>query len=107
LQSQRAASAKIQNRAGTAHTGLSRASTCSVLHACAAGRPRITGRLDRQFQAAVTQYESGRLAEAATALEALLGDIPESFEVHELLGLVYAAQSQYSNASPHLEKQCD
>ncbi len=66
--------------------------------------PGATGRLDRQFQAAVAQYESGRLAEAATALEALLRETPESFEVHELLGLVYAAQSQYSNASPHLEK---
>ena len=66
--------------------------------------PGATGHLDRQFQAAVAQYESGRPAEAATALEALLGEIPESFEVHELLGLVYAAQSQYSNASPHLEK---
>jgi tetratricopeptide (TPR) repeat protein len=66
--------------------------------------PGVTGRLDHEFQAAVAQYESGRLTEAATALEALLGEIPESFEVHELLGLVYAAQSQYSNASPHLEK---
>jgi len=66
--------------------------------------PGATGHLDRQFQAAVAQYESGRLAEAATALETLLRETPESFEVHELLGLVYAAQSQYSNASPHLEK---
>ncbi len=63
-----------------------------------------TERLDRQFQTAVAQYESGRFPEAATALEALLREVPESFEVHELLGLVYAAQSQYSNASPHLEK---
>ena len=66
--------------------------------------PGAAGRLDREFQAAVAQYESGRLAEAATALETLLRETPESFEVHELLGLVYAAQSQYSNASPHLEK---
>jgi len=42
-------------------------------------------RLDRQFQAAVAQYESGRFPEAATALEALLREVPESFEVHELL----------------------
>jgi len=62
------------------------------------------GRLDRQFQAAEAQYESGRLAEAATALEALLHEVPESFEVHELLGLVYSAQSQDAKATAHLEK---
>jgi tetratricopeptide (TPR) repeat protein len=66
--------------------------------------PGATERLDRQFQAAVAQYESGRLPEAAAALEALVPEVPESFEVHELLGLVYAARSQYSKASPHLEK---
>jgi tetratricopeptide (TPR) repeat protein len=61
-------------------------------------------RLDRQFQAAVAQYESGRFPEAATALESLLRDVPESFEVHELLGLVYSAQSQDAKAARHLEK---
>lgn len=60
--------------------------------------------LDRQFQAAVAQYESGRFAEAAAALEALLHEVPESFEVHELLGLVYSAQSQDAKATAHLEK---
>src|SRR5712671_392297 len=63
-----------------------------------------TERLDRQFQAAVAQYESGRFPEAATALEALLREVPESFEVHELLGLVYSAQSQDAKAAAHLEK---
>src|SRR5216684_3973579 len=61
-------------------------------------------RLDHQFQAAVAQYESGRFAEAATALETLLREVPESFEVHELLGLVYSAQSQDAKATAHLEK---
>src|SRR5467141_1492639 len=61
-------------------------------------------RLDRQFQAAVAQYESGRFPEAATALEALLREVPESFEVHELLGLVYSARSQDAKAAAHLEK---
>src|SRR5713101_1179394 len=61
-------------------------------------------RLDRQFQAAVAQYESGRFADAATALEALLREVPESFEVHELLGLVYSAQSQDAEATAHLER---
>jgi tetratricopeptide (TPR) repeat protein len=63
-----------------------------------------TERLDRQFQAAVAQYESGRFPEAAAALEALLREVPESFEVHELLGLVYSAQSQDAKAAAHLEK---
>src|SRR5260370_32923067 len=63
-----------------------------------------TQRLDRQFQAAVAQYESGRFPEAAAALESLLRDVPESFEVHELLGLVYSAQSEDAKAAAHLEK---
>jgi tetratricopeptide (TPR) repeat protein len=61
-------------------------------------------RLNRQFQSAVAQYESGRLPEASAALEALLREVPESFEVHELLGLVYSARSQDVKATPHLEK---
>ncbi len=68
----------------------------------AAGGPNE--RLEGQFQAAVAQYESGRFAEAAAALEALLREIPESFDVHELLGLVYSAQSQDAKATAHLEK---
>jgi tetratricopeptide (TPR) repeat protein len=61
-------------------------------------------RLDREFQAAVAQYDSGRFAEAAVLLENLLRDAPESFEVHELLGLAYSAQSQDARANEPLEK---
>lgn len=60
--------------------------------------------LDRTFQSAVAHYESGRFAEAAAQLEGLLQDVPESFEVHELLGLVYSAQSQDARANEHLQK---
>lgn len=60
--------------------------------------------LDREFKEAVAQYEAGQYAEAATQLEKLAHEIPESFEVQELLGLVYAAQSQNDRANPHLEK---
>jgi tetratricopeptide (TPR) repeat protein len=60
--------------------------------------------LDREFQAAVAQYDSGHYAEAAAKLESLLQQVPESFEVHELLGLVYSAQSQDTSANTHLEK---
>jgi tetratricopeptide (TPR) repeat protein len=60
--------------------------------------------LDQQFQAAVAQYDAGHFAEAAAQLENLLRRVPESFEVHELLGLVYSAESQDANANEHLEK---
>ena len=59
--------------------------------------------IDLDFQAAVAQYEAGRYPEAAAKLEKLLPKVPQSFEVHELLGLVYAAQSQDEKASEHLE----
>src|SRR5258705_10785300 len=59
---------------------------------------------DRRFQSAVAQYESGHYAEAIPPLEKLLHEVPESFEVHELLGLTYAAQSQDTKANEHLAK---
>jgi len=60
--------------------------------------------LDRQFQAANAAYESGHFPEAAAQLESLLRNVPESFEVHELLGLVYSGESQDALANVHLEK---
>jgi tetratricopeptide (TPR) repeat protein len=60
-------------------------------------------KLDRQFQSAVAQYNAGRFAEAAAQLEELLPHAPKSFEIHELLGLAYAAQSQDAKALEHFE----
>ncbi|MGA8101020.1 MAG: tetratricopeptide repeat protein [Candidatus Acidiferrales bacterium] len=60
--------------------------------------------LDRRFQAAVADYDAGRLAPAAAALEKLVLEVPESFEVHELLGLIYSDQSQDAKAASHFEK---
>lgn len=60
--------------------------------------------LDRQFQSAVAQYDSGQYAEAAVRLEHILRQVPQSFEVHELLGLVYSGQSADAKANPHFEK---
>jgi tetratricopeptide (TPR) repeat protein len=60
--------------------------------------------LDREFQAAAAQYDSGKYAEAAVRLERILRQVPESFETHELLGLVYSAQFEDAKANPHLEK---
>ena len=59
---------------------------------------------DRVFQSAVSQYEAGHYAEAIPPLEKLLREVPESFEVHELLGLTYAAQSQDTKANEHLAR---
>jgi tetratricopeptide (TPR) repeat protein len=84
-------------------------SICSVFLAllasvAVAAHGRQNPRLDREFQAAVAQYDSGHYAEAAARLEGLLPDVPNSFEVHELLGLVYSAQSQDAKANEHLAK---
>ena len=78
------------------------AGVCAGL--CLAQQGAEAQRLDRAFQAAVVQYEAGKYAEAAAQLETLLRDVPDSFDVHELLGLVYAAQSQEAKATAHLEK---
>jgi tetratricopeptide (TPR) repeat protein len=58
---------------------------------------------DRQFQAAVAQYNAGRFAEAASELEDLLSRVPNNFDVEELLGLTYSALSQDAKAIEHLE----
>jgi tetratricopeptide (TPR) repeat protein len=71
--------------------------------AVAVDRPQ-SERLDHDFQAAVAQYNSGKSSEAATQLETLLREVPESFEVHELLGMVYSAESKDTKANEHLEK---
>jgi tetratricopeptide (TPR) repeat protein len=60
-------------------------------------------KLDQQFQSAVAQYNAGQFTEAAAQLEDLLPRVPKSFDVHELLGMVYAAQSQDTKAIEQLE----
>ena len=77
--------------------------TLLVSVSTAAAREQNSG-LDREFQAAVAQYNAGKFAEAAAVLEGLVREVPESFEVHELLGLVYSGESKDSLANPHLEK---
>jgi tetratricopeptide (TPR) repeat protein len=80
---------------------------CSLL-ACgifAVAEPQDTQKqtLDRQFQAAVAQYNAGQFAQAASQLEDLLPHVPNNFEVEELLGLTYSALSQTTKAIQHLE----
>jgi len=69
----------------------------------ASARARQNQNLDQEFRAAVAQYEAGHYSEAATKLESLLRQVPKSFEINELLGLVYSAQSQNAVANAHLE----
>lgn len=69
-----------------------------------AARTEPAERLNHEFQTAVSQYDAGHFREAAVELEKLLRDVPESFEVHELLGLVYAEEAQDALANQHLEK---
>src|SRR5216110_3458719 len=73
------------------------------LLAAVAAPPQSSG-VDREFQAAVAEYDSSRYAEAAAKLENLVREAPESFEVQELLGLVYSAQSRDARATQHLQK---
>jgi tetratricopeptide (TPR) repeat protein len=76
---------------------------CFLMALPAIAQDTPSQKLDRQFQSAVAQYNAGQFAEAAAQLEKLLPQAPQSFELHELLGLVYAAQSQDSKALQHLE----
>ena len=62
-----------------------------------------TGNLDRQFQSAVADYSAGHFAEAAEKLQNLLPHVPNSFEVHELLGMTYASLSQDQKAIEELK----
>jgi tetratricopeptide (TPR) repeat protein len=59
---------------------------------------------NRLFQAALADYDAGHFPAAANQLEALVRQAPESFDVQELLGMVYAAESQESKANEHLAK---
>ena len=61
-------------------------------------------RIEREFQSAVAQYDAGHLSEAATQLEKLQREAPDSFEIHELLGMVYSAEGQEAKATEHLQK---
>lgn len=59
--------------------------------------------LDRRYQSAVADYDAGRYPEAAQQLEGLLPFAPKSYELHELLGLVYASLSEDAKAEDHLK----
>src|SRR5690242_16864818 len=69
-----------------------------------AGTSRQVESKDQLFQSAVALYEAGKYAEAIAPLEKLVKEVPDTFEVQELLGLVYAAQSENAKANEHLAR---
>ncbi len=75
--------------------------------ACAGAQEKPAQKLDQQFQSAVGHYHEGQFAEAASQLEDLLPQVPKSFEAHELLGLVYAAESQDTKSVEQLQIAVD
>jgi predicted Zn-dependent protease len=79
---------------------------CSFLVCAAfsAAQDNEQQKLDREFKSAVAQYDAGHFTEAAAQLEDLLPRVPNSFEVHELLGQAYASLSQDPKAIEHLQE---
>jgi tetratricopeptide (TPR) repeat protein len=75
--------------------------------ACAGAQEKPAQKLDQQFQSAVAHYHAGQFAEAASQLEDLLPQVPKSFEAHELLGMVYAAESQETKSIEQLQIAAD
>jgi tetratricopeptide (TPR) repeat protein len=67
--------------------------------AAAPGSPSFA----QEFKTAADDYDAGRFQEAAKRLEELKLQAPKSFDVRELLGLTYAAQSQDAQAAEELE----
>jgi len=60
--------------------------------------------LDRQFQSALAHFNSSEYAAAQQELEGLAKTLPKSFEVQELLGLVYSAEGQDEKATAPFER---
>jgi tetratricopeptide (TPR) repeat protein len=81
---------------------LSHVLACAVLLSGQETQHKVS-QLDRQFQAAISQYKAGNLNEAASQLESLLPRLANVYDVHELLGLVYAAQLKNAKATEQFE----
>ncbi len=59
--------------------------------------------LDRIYQSAAADYDAGRYAHAADELERVLPYAAKSYEVHELLGMVYASLPDTAKAEAELK----
>ncbi len=80
------------------------AGSAALLALAFSGQSQERQSKDELFRAAVSAYESGKYGDAVAPLEKLVKEVPDTFEVQELLGLVYAAQSQDAKANDHLAK---
>src|SRR5208337_4193969 len=78
----------------------------SLAPSLAASQAGAEGReaLDRKFQSALAHYNSRQYAAAQQELEPLVKALPKSFEVQELLGLVYSAEGQDEKATTPFEQ---
>ena len=76
--------------------------SCFVV--CASANQTGADALDRKFQSALTHFNSGQYAAAQQELEALARALPDSFDVQELLGLVYSSEGQEEKATAPLEQ---
>jgi tetratricopeptide (TPR) repeat protein len=65
---------------------------------------QIEDATNRRFRSALAAYKAEQYAAAQHELEALVKSAPTSFEVNELLGLVYVAQGKQSEADRFLAK---
>jgi len=73
-----------------------------ICSASARGQKKDIQKLDQQYQSAVADYEAGRFAQAASRLEDLIPYAPKSFEIHELLGMIYASMPEPEKAIDQL-----
>src|SRR4029077_2469753 len=60
--------------------------------------------VERRFHAALTLYRAGTFIDAQQQLQALYKTNPNSFEINELTGLVYAALGRDEDANSYLAK---
>lgn len=66
--------------------------------------PQTQSGADQRFLSALQAYKAGQYAAAQRQLLALVQTTPASFEINELLGLVYVAQGKPAQANPYLAK---
>lgn len=88
--------------------------TCALVTAAgfSAGAPAAVGRassslLASQFQTAASFYQNGQFSRAHVLLEDLLRQVPNNFQINELMGLVCEAQHQYAEAEKVFKKAAD
>lgn len=66
--------------------------------------PQAKSDVTRQFLSALSAYKAQQYTTAQNYLEPLAKSNPASFEINELLGVVYVAQGKQEQASPFLAK---